>query len=273
MVVVPAGPFVMGATPAQQAGVLAFGWSAAWAPRIRCLVASAGPARTVHLEAFSIDRVEVTNRAFDAFLRATGHPPPGLRFPHPEQPVAGVSWYDAEAYCAWAGKRLPREAEWEKAARGRDGRAYPWGDAWDASWLRSADAVAGRGLADFAAWNDWRAGPDGVLAGAGRARPDRVGEHVSGASPYGVLDMAGNLWEWTADWYGADTYARGRDRDPRGPAMGRRRVLRGGAWDVPRVAAVAWFREDFMAPEEGRPVTGFRCAADGSKTVARAAVR
>jgi formylglycine-generating enzyme required for sulfatase activity len=268
MVRVPAGAFTMGADAGQRAMVLSFGWSEAWSPRIQGLVAAASPPHTVHLDAFFIDRTEVTNDTYDAFRAATGQAPPAWAFDGPGRPVVGVSWYDAEAYCDWAGKRLPTEAEWEKAARGDDGRTYPWGNAWDGSRLRSADALAGTELADFGAWMDWRARRiDPFRPGSG---PAPAGAHPDGASPYGALDMAGNVWEWTADWYSADTYTAKPRQNPKGPPTGTRRVLRGGGWDVPRGIAATWFREAFMASEEGRIVTGFRCAkdADGDDQVA-----
>ncbi len=260
MVRVPEGAFVMGATPGQQAAALGFGWTGAWRERIGRLVGSAGPAHTVQLDSYFIDIFEVTNRRYDAFLRATGQAPPSFRFEDPDLPVVGVSWYDADAYCAWAGKRLPTEAEWEKAARGTEGLSYPWGNTWDAARLRSAEIIAGRPLASFGAWTRWRRQRPGMFTEGSTSRPAAVGSHPAGASPYGVMDMAGNVWEWTADWYDPASYAVAPERNPKGPAAGNRRVLRGGAWDVPRVAAYTWFRETFMPPEEGRGVTGFRCA-------------
>jgi formylglycine-generating enzyme required for sulfatase activity len=264
MVLIPAGAFLMGATPAEQQAVLAFGWQGPIQNRIQFLVEHSGPQHTVHLDAFYIDRQEVTNQTYRAFVDATGHQAPTLwnsprHLTDPAQPVVGVSWYDAQAFCTWQGKRLPTEAEWEKAARGTDGRRYPWGQEWDATRLHTADVIAGQALDNFATWTRWQRT---MSAGMGAARPATVGSYPHGASPYGVLDMAGNVWEWTADWYDPQYYATSPARNPTGPATGDAKVLRGGGWDVPQTIAVTWLREQFIPPTfAGSPVTGFRCAA------------
>jgi len=132
------------------------------------------------LPAFQNDKYEVTNEQYDRFVQETGHPAPWGTFPvaQGDYPVTNVSWQDAQAYCEWAGKRLPTEAEWEKAARGTDGRLYPWGDQWrqDVANLQRVEAGS----------------------------VQSVGSYPDGASPWGAHDMAGNVWEWVEDWFNAD---------------------------------------------------------------------
>jgi serine/threonine-protein kinase len=141
-----------------------------------------GPLHTEAIvHAFWIDQYEITNHAYARFVEATGHQPPdhwrGASFAAGNErlPVSYVTWHDADAYCRWAGKRLPTEAEWEKAARGTDGRLFPWGDTFDAQKANSPQA------------------------GLGRLMP--VGSFPRGKSPYGLFDVAGNVWEWTDSWY------------------------------------------------------------------------
>jgi len=190
MVEIPAGPFTMGSDTR---------------------IEDETPAHEVDLPAFEIDKFEVTNADFVQFLEATGYQTDAEREGRTKNwqsaaegkdnhPVVFVSWNDAVTYCQWAGKRLPTEAEWEKAARGTDGRMYPWGNEWDASKANVKDT----GLRGTAC----------------------VGSFGAGASPYGVEDMAGNVWEWTADWYEAYPGS-----DYESDYFGQRfRVLRGGAW-------------------------------------------
>ncbi len=254
----------MGATQEEQQAVLDFGWQGPMQNRMRFLVQNSGPQHTVHLDAFYIDTHEVMNRVYRTFVETSGHRPPTFwhsrrHVSEPEQPVVGVSWYDAQAFCQWSGKRLPTEAEWEKAARGTDARAYPWGNDWDATRLHTADAVAGQPLDTFEAWSQWQ---NAMTSGMGTARPAAVGTYPTGASSYGALDMAGNVWEWVADWYDPSYYKSSSPRNPTGPEQGVPKVLRGGGWDVPQVIPVTWLRDHFIPPDfAGSPVTGFRCAA------------
>ncbi len=226
MVSVPAGPFLMGTQ----------------SPKGR---ADEWPQRTVHVDAFAIDTVEVTNERYMTFVATTGHRSP----PNPygtgvllsvkgieQLPVVQVTWYDAKAYCAWAKKRLPTEAEWEKAARGSDGRTFPWGE----------DAPTPKRANYDREWLD-----DKTL--------HAVGSLPSGDSPYGIKDMSGNAREWVQDWYDPDYYANAPAKNPQGPDKGIVRVIRGGSWHSPQsdITATARGRGGFALQTHG---TGFRCA-------------
>lgn len=203
------------------------------------------PRREVFLDAYYIDTYEVTVGRYAKFLAATGnaHPPEGW----PDDPakaanlpVVGVDWNDANAYCKWAGRRLPTENEWEKAARGGDERRYPWGDGEPnatlaASMKTAEDAYAG-GL-------------------------DAVGSHPNGASKAGVNDLAGNASEWTADWY-AERFPSADLRNPKGPESGDKRVIRGGGWQDAGDRLLVT-RRSYASPDTRAPDIGFRCARDG----------
>ncbi len=168
------------------------------------------PAHSVTLDAFWIDRTEVTNAQYRQCVEAGACEEPtcwdNADLNAPDQPVVCVTWDDAQAYAGWAGGRLPTEAEWEKAARGTDGRLYPWGE--NAPDCQTANFKGCVG------------------------RTPTVGSQPGGASPYGALDMAGNAWEWVADWYDETYHGDAPVQNPQGPASGERRVLRGGSFDM-----------------------------------------
>jgi formylglycine-generating enzyme required for sulfatase activity len=170
----------------------------------------ARPVHPVRLTGFRMSRCEVTHAQYARFMKEAGHPAPAhwtnKRFSGDGHPVVGVTWEDAVEYCRWAGGRLPTEAEWEYAARGPAGRKFPWGS-------EPIDATR-------AAYH--------LDVGFAGTRP--VGEFKAGASPFGLLDMAGNVFEWCADWYDPDYYARSPRENPTGPPSGTQRVIRGGAW-------------------------------------------
>jgi formylglycine-generating enzyme required for sulfatase activity len=215
MVVVPSGPFLMG----QDDGC----------PPSR-------PQRRIILDAFAIGRTEVTNAAVGEFVEETEVQLLGWvtaqAGERPQEPAVGLLWREADAYCRWAGKRLPTEAEWEKAARGTDGRRYPWGDTWDPTRANTSESGLG-----------------GVAA---------VGSFPSGASPYGVLDMAGKAAEWVADTFDPDYYLRAPERNPPGPDEILDHGLRGGSWASPREHAQTFFRDSSHSARPN-PRVGFRC--------------
>jgi len=227
MVLVPAGEFVMGGQAEEDAL----------------------PHR-VYLDAFYIDRYEVTNGRYLKFVEATRHrvpqhvvdpqydlwAGPTLTPGVADLPVVNVDWADADAYCKWAGRRLPTEAEWEKAARGTDGRLYPWGN----------EAPSFARLNFSRRWQ-----------GAHTLQP--VGSYESGGSPYGAQDMAGNVWEWVSDWYDVGSYSTGAARNPQGPASGSSKILRGGSWTNSADNVRATYRRE-EDPEMRNSDSGFRCA-------------
>jgi formylglycine-generating enzyme required for sulfatase activity len=238
MVWVPGGSFTMGSAPGEGHD-------------------DEHPQHEVILPGYWIDRTEVTNEQYARFLSwiqqtgdhdrcFTGEPSDGDAKDHtprfwddptwntPRQPVVGVDWFDAYAYAAWAGKRLPTEAEWEKAARGTDGRRYPWGDAWDATLCNSSEREEPLTV-------DVRSYPDGV-------------------SPHGCLNMAGNVEEWCADGYDSEYYQNYPSESPTGPVGRNSRLLRGGGWfDVSVGCRTTCRDEGGFIPIFRSGYAGFRC--------------
>jgi formylglycine-generating enzyme required for sulfatase activity len=224
--------------------------------------------KRIYLDSFYIDRHEVTVAQYRRCVRAGACTPPAKvaydnwRTPGRERhPVHGVTWYQASAYCAWVGKRLPTEAEWEKAARGTDGRRYPWG---------SEAPTCNRVVMGFISrHHDGPPAPAWVTPGPGCGRFSTmpVGSLPGGESPYGVQNMAGNVIEWTASWMA--TTSRMRSRNPKGPRTGREKVLRGGSFEDSAQARHSFgadfdtFLADhryFRAPNTAEDGIGFRCA-------------
>jgi len=263
MVMIPAGEFLMGS------------------PDDGVSYDDERPQRKVFVGSFRIDRHEVTNARYKQFVDTTGQPAPSHQkpkltlwvhsapLPGSEQyPVVNVSWEDADAYCRWQGKRLPTEAEWEKAARGTDGRRYPWGNDWVFTRANSASYWAGRTV-EFKNGEEWKAfwmtGDGARIAHEqglnGEVLTLPVGSFPDGASPYGLVDMAGNVSEWVQDWYEPYSYLNAPLSDPQGPNGQLLKVVRGGSWLKP-ARNLRTSDRDYGYPADRASGIGFRCAKD-----------
>ena len=210
------------------------------------------PAHKVYVDSFYLDKYEVTNQDFARFVEATGGSKPwywpnGKVAKGEERfPVYDVTWFQADAYCKWAGKRLPSEAEWERAARGGlEKKKFSWGDG--APGAASEDAPAGAEGA-----NTKRAQVGSPFG------PTNVGSYPPNG--YGVYDITGNVWEWINDWYDRDYYTVSPDRNPPGPATGTYRVIRGGGWSDDDERNLMNHFRNFADPSKGASTIGFRCA-------------
>lgn len=227
MVYVPAGEFTQGTDDADRSDFNQ-------RDNVPLNANDARPKHKTVTGAFFIDVTEVTCAQYQKFCQATGVPVPPYwtdgNFPEGEAefPVHHVNWYEARVYAKWVGKRLPSEAEWEKAARGTDGRSYPWGNEWD-----------------------------GGKANSSSDAPREVGKYPNGASPYGALDMVGNVAEWTDSWF--DAYPKAPTSQPDfGTKL---KVVRGGAWSSGQSLGQTWYR-GVARPQTRIQWIGFRCVQD-----------
>lgn len=264
MALIPAGVFTMGITEDEAREI-----ASRWEIDERWTLAET-PQREMTLAAYYIDLTPVTQAEYGRFLKDNPEhrvpcvdepwagpfnwkedrrqPPQGLE----QHPVVLVSWYDALAYARWSGKVLPSEEQWEKAARGTDGRHYPWGDMWDATRLNSGERIAGRDFENIGDMHRWFDGLDTSK----QAYTTAVNAYPAGESPYGLLDMAGNVWEWTASWFQAYPGSVAKHDD-----FGEKcRVMRGGSWACSAFSIRSSFRR-MNLPEFIDTNRGFRLSS------------
>lgn len=251
MIKIPAGEFIMGTSEAEAKAALKlclkkfpncqWGW-----------YKNETPEHKVYLDGYSMDKYEVTNAQYRECVLARKcknlHDAKWLDNPkYNNYPVVSVDWAMAHAYCKWKGRRLPTEAEWEKAARGEKGRAYPWGAVWDDTKNNNGNYSG-------------PLKPQMLIYPEGRGTLP-AGSFKNVKSPYGLYDTAGNVWEWVSDWYDENAYKHSPAKNPEGPEKGEFKVLRGGSW---RYQFPVYFRSDYRSWDAPSVIInnyGFRCAS------------
>jgi formylglycine-generating enzyme required for sulfatase activity len=274
MIYIPAGEFTMGSS---------FFETVKFSSNKLFLFPDQRPKHEVYLDGYWIDKTEVTVGMFKRFVEETGYKTSaelkgggkpwrdgpkefewpvvkGIDWLHPRDvdteaennhPVVQVSWEDAMAYAKWTGVTLPTEAQWEKAARGPDSRKFPWGNEFNGTYLNYGDFMC-----PVKRWRD-------TEFNDGYAFTAPVGNYPDGASPYGVLDMSGNVWEWVFDWYDEDYYENSPYRNPQGPESGSVRSMRGGSWyDGSPTDWVSCVIRHQNPPDDRYEDVGFRCASN-----------
>lgn len=229
MVEIPTGPFTMGTYPTGLRKT-----------------DPEEPQRSVTLDAYAIGIYQITNTQYAQFIKGTEYRQPIYwtddRFNNKDHPVVGVSWYDTQLFLEWLNElsgqtyRLPTEAEWEKAARGTDGREYPWGNNWDANIANTSEA--------------------------GNKMLKPVGSYPDGISPFGCYDMAGNAYDWCSDWFHIETYKYAPAENPMGAVEGRRKVIRGGSWQPRGEYAARCANRAAKEPANASHNISFRIAID-----------
>lgn len=226
------GEFLMGTSPDQFNDLVKSGYKREW-------FHDELPQHIVNLDSFFIDIYPVSNFQYSLFLRDTQYKEPkywkNAKLNHPLKPVVGILWEDAIEYCKWSNKRLPTEAEWEKASRGIDGRLYPWGNQFSQDLVNSGSNYDGSSFR---------------------------GEFIRGKSPYGVEDMSGNIWEWVNDFYSEDYYKYSEYKNPKGPKNGAYMVVRGGSWICEASYLRCAGRDIWREPRAELKFFGFRTAMD-----------